>query len=31
VVRYQELNSTDASSGIAHCAGLRDIKGGALG
>jgi hypothetical protein len=31
VVRYQELNSTDASSGSTRRAGLRDIKGAALG
>ena len=30
VVRYQESNSPDASSGIVHCAGLWDIKGEAL-
>jgi hypothetical protein len=31
VVRYQESNSADASSGIVHRAGFWDIKGGALG
>ncbi len=31
VVRYQELNSLDASAGTPHGAGFRDIKGGALG